>query len=750
MSSIKIEKEIILNDNDKNLVPIRVDILDIINRTYKKYGKTPPNRFPRLDKIDNYGLPRDEQLFKYQTYPQRLKLLEEGLRTDLKKELKRESPQKREQLLVEAFWEHLDTHQDEYKNEIEWIELQWYRRLFGYWFINDSVATYITGKHYFYLNFFEINAVGKPQYRERDRLWWIAKEYAELETRTFKFRDKDGRGIPNPDGTYEMIETGKRVFLGIISAKARRVGDTSKSACNLIEEGTKIKEVHLGVQSVDASGAENVFEKHITMPFRKLPLIFKPAYKRLNLREAMRFDSDECDSPLNTTIDYASSRYGIAYDGKTLHCYYGDEAGKLEEELITLRHQQIKPCCCEQGGHIKGNIIYTTTVEDMSKSAGKNFLEFCKNSMWEQRIDNGQTKTGMLTIFFRGSAGAPDFVDKFGRSVEYDPTPEQKEELGIEIGAIEYFKRQRALLKDEELAKIKRQIPLEFSEIFTPPAKSIFFPVRKISDRLQEINFAKHKYYRRGNFVWRDKFGSSVEFIDNEFGRFFVSKLLAPDESNRIVKINGEFAPEFPDRFVCSADTFKLENSTGNQMSDGGIAVFQKRDPLIDPDGKDVSLWQTNNWVMSYRYRPATLDLYCEDVLMACIYYGCYLYPENNISNLSDYFIQKGYGKMLLYATDPSTGYAKPLAGFNSTVATKQKLFNLMRSHLELHVGTCKLPHILQECLDIGGLAEMTFYDLFCAAGGCLLALESQQIQQEIERRSITNDISDWYIEHEY
>lgn len=748
--TITIEKKVILNDGDPDLTPIPVDILDLIQRTYKQYGLTPPKYYPRLDKIDNYGLPRKERRFKYSQYPKRLLLLEEGLRAELRKELKRESAQKREQILVERFWETLNDKQDEYKSEIEFIYKEWYHRLFGYWWINDSTATYMTGKNYFYLNYFEINAVGKPQYRDRDRRWWIGKQYAETETRTFKHLDKDGRGIPNQNGEYEFVDTGRRVFLGTISAKARRVGDTSKSGCDLIEEATKRKEVHLGIQSVQGSSSEDVFINHMSMPFKKLPIIFKPQYRRLNLKEALRFDSDECENPLNSTIDYAESKSGLAYDGKTLWKYFGDEVGKLEEELITLRHAQIKPCCCEQGELIKGTIGYTTTVEDMSKEAGKNFLDFCKNSMWEQRKDNGQTKTGMLTLFFKASDGNPQFIDYFGNSVMSETTPEQSEFTGFEIGAEEYIRRGRILLRDEDLAKNKRQNPLQFKEVFTPPAKNIFFPIKKIEERLQEINFAKTKYYRRGKFIWASGFGSHVKWEDQENGRFCISKLLAPDETNRIVKINGQFAPEFGERFVLSCDTFKLEKTNGNKMSDGGIAVFQKRDPLIDPDGKDISLWQTNNFVCSYRYRPSTIVEYCEDVLMAAVYFGAWVFPENNISNVIDYFIEKGYGKMLLYQTDQSTGYPKNVAGFNTTLPVKQKMFNLMRDFCELHVGALKLKNILEEVLSISGLEDMTNQDLFASAAGCLLALESQQIQQAVERQQTTNDIRGWYVEYEY
>jgi hypothetical protein len=743
------ETKVILNDNDPDLVPIPVDILDLIQRVYKRYGKTPPTDYPSPELIANYGLKREEQYFRYAAYPQRLTQLEEGLKEQVKKDMKTSSPMKRDQEVVERFWETLSERQDEYEQEIKWIEKQWYHRLFGYWFFCNGKAIWMPGKHYYFLNYYEINNVGKPQYRNRDRKWWIAMLYARTETRTFVNLDKNGYAIPNVDGSYDLIDTGRRVFYGGISAKPRRVGDTSKSACNLLEEATRHAEVHLGIQGADEKGGENVFVNHITLPFKKQPIIFKPQFARLNLKEPLRFDTIETDRPLNTMIDYAESKFGSAYDGRTLWEYYGDEVGKVEEESIKMRHKVIRLCTSERD-IIRGSITYTTTVEDMSKAGSHDFFELCKDSMWNRRLPNGQTLSGMLTLFFRASDGHPEFLDKFGYSVEEMPTEEQAAFIKKNYGAIEYLEGQRRLLKEEDLAKEKRQNPLKFREIFTPPAQNIFFPVRRIEDRVSEIMFAKSKFYRRGNFQWIDSYGSNVQFVDADNGRFLLSRMFTPEETNRVVMRDGTFYPEYPDKFISSADPFRLEKTTGSRMSDGGFATFWNRDYLLDPDGKNVTDFISYRFIITYRHRPPTTEEYCEDVLKACIYTGSMLFPENDVDLLTNYFIDNNYEGFLLYQTDKHTGQKKPNPGFNSRLVAKQKIFSLLKDYMEMHVERERHPDLLNEILEIPNIEKMTDYDLFTAAGGCLLALESQQVEQMIERQKFDNPIDDFYWERTY
>jgi len=356
-----------------------------------------------------------------------------------------------------------------------------------------------------------------------------------------------------------------------------------------------------------------------------------------------------------------------------------------------------------------------------------------------------------LTLFFRASDGHPDFIDRYGKSVEYTPTPEQALFINRPIGAIEHLEQQRRLLRDEDLAKEKRQNPLKFREVFTPPSKNVFFPIRQVEERLSELNFSKGKYVRRGNFYWKDGMDSSVMWKDDpENGNFFLSRTFSPEETNRVVINNDKKYPEFADKIVMSVDSFQLDKTDSGRMSDGGIAAYEKRNIMIDPDDKPMDEWQTARFILTYRHRPQTTDRFFEDALMAAIFLGAKVFPENNLDNCQRYFIQRGYEGYLLYNFDPFTGRRKNNAGFSSRGASKPKIFNLIKDDLERHIRRYRHADLLKEVLDIAGLDDMTNQDLFTAAGGCLLAVESQQAGEVEEQKQFDYKIDDWLQEREY
>ena len=59
-------------------------------------------------------------------------------------------------------WESLSA-----KAQSDFIETEYNRRRDGYWFMNNGKPTYITGLHYYYLNWCKID-IGYPDYWDRD------------------------------------------------------------------------------------------------------------------------------------------------------------------------------------------------------------------------------------------------------------------------------------------------------------------------------------------------------------------------------------------------------------------------------------------------------------------------------------------------------------------------------------------------------------------------------------------------------
>ena len=62
----------------------------------------------------------------------------------------------------------------------KFINKEFDRRKEGVWFMNNGKPTYITGEHYYYLNWCKLD-IGYPEYRDRDRrffiFWEICKKH---------------------------------------------------------------------------------------------------------------------------------------------------------------------------------------------------------------------------------------------------------------------------------------------------------------------------------------------------------------------------------------------------------------------------------------------------------------------------------------------------------------------------------------------------------------------------------------------
>ena len=66
----------------------------------------------------------------------------------------------------------------------DYIDEEFKRREEGFWFYNKGVSTYITGSHYMYLQWTKID-VGKPEFRESNRLFFIFWEACKSDTRCY-------------------------------------------------------------------------------------------------------------------------------------------------------------------------------------------------------------------------------------------------------------------------------------------------------------------------------------------------------------------------------------------------------------------------------------------------------------------------------------------------------------------------------------------------------------------------------------
>jgi hypothetical protein len=711
------DKYIWINNNDKDLHPIRIPIPDPPDWKY----------------IDGFGEKKEDQVFKIQEKPRRLDKLESKIYNQLthkfsKTQILKEYPK--------AMWDYLNDYQEEYVEELEWIKRQWYYRLCGYWFFCNGKPTYVTGSNWTYLNYCKLKGKGIPDYRDRDRKWFLALEYFKTDT-TIPATDEKGKLLYNDDGSIKLIDVGYRTIYGVNFQKPRRVGDTSKSVFDDVNSYTRNKEFRVGLQADSDNTAKKVFQNQFVYPFRYFPFYFLPMPKnKIDNVTSVKLEQF-VDGGIGGEADYATTADRMYYDSEYLDIYTGDEVGKVESESIEARTDVVKTCLTE-GSVLRGFAKYTTTVDEMTKNSGKQFFKFCQKSHYEKRDANGFTISGFVNVFFPAEEGHEGFIGIYGESIILDPTPEQLKHMRKKIksrdgkryiGCREYLENRRlALLEAGEeikLAEEKRQRPRSYRECFTPPPSAVLWNINKLEKQLQEIRFGNIQKPRRGNFVWSDKFGGDVLFVDDESGRFYVSHF--PDEAIRNKKVyrNGVYYPSNADKYIASADAYRHEKTEDGRQSDGGGCVRWLRDYDIDPEDTDERYISSQLPVCTYRYKPQTRDEYAEDMLKMTLFFSAMMYPENNIPLIIDKFKDWGYRGYLLYDTDPLTGKRKANPGFH-TGNNKPEMFGLAADDIQKNCHRWTHEDIIMECLDIRSMDDMTHFDLFAAYAGTLMAEKSK------------------------
>jgi len=702
------DKFIWVNTDDKDLFPIKIDLPEM----------------PEPHLIDNWDIQAEEQMWHPPKLPKRLKELQTRYET------------------IDDTWAELEAHPDIYEEEIEFIRREWHRRLYGYWFWNNGKPTYMDGWHYFFCAWWHID-IGLPKYRDRDRRFFLFARKIYTETKYPKFDKKTGHAIIDKKGECEWIDTLKRLFYGFNYAKHRREGATYKAELINYEIISRTLGAWGGIQSMNDVQARKCFLKHLVSPWKKLPFFFKPNYEGSTSPKtelsfsppAVRLSSkgslSSSELGLESKIDYEMADPS-AYDGDKLYFHHDDEVGKLKKGLSCWdRHQVVKECLAI-GGDIIGFTIKTSTVGEMEKGGGKAFKHQCKLSNYYERNPNGQTVSGLATLFIPADDGLEGFIDQYGMSVIGTPTKRQAAFIGRNIGAREYLLNKRKGLVDkgdqEGLSEQIRLYPLRFAECFRTATKSSGFNMNKLETYIDELTFSRQDI-AVGNFQWKDNIrDGKVIFVANPDGKFRVSHQLDSDQTNKKIWDDdvGGWRPANTHWGVAGGDPFKFNKTEGNRKSKGGGAVVRK--------GKitDGNFTMKRKFVCTYAVRTYDKDTYAEDMLMMCIYYGVQMFPEINVPLLWDYFVARGYGEYLLYKVDPTSFEFSKTPGGQTGEKIKQQIFTEWMDWIEHEADEETHIEILEECKDIDGPEDMTNYDLFTAGGYALLGTHG--IYDELEK----------------
>jgi hypothetical protein len=279
------------------------------------------------------------------------------------------------------------------------------------------------------------------------------------------------------------------------------------------------------------------------------------------------------------------------------------------------------------------------------------------------------------------------------------------------------------------------------------------FNQEKLDARIEELQrlMAERKDPRtRGNFVWivgnekltaaqyrQRKFhlhpqpSHRVDWVDDEEGRFLISKKIrGGNQSRRIWDNEMEyFMPEGEEPYIGCADPVGYHNKQQSKMREdkaktsyAACGVFYDYDERLDGD-KPVDEWVSNRFVCSYMHKTQDLDEYCEESLMMCIYFNALMFPEGNRDGIIKYFEERLHGGYFKYAYEIENRDFRDKPGFDtgSGIGSKNNLFSCIRDYIEMHLFKEEHYEFIEQWKRIKAIEEMTKYDLFTVSAGCLL-----------------------------
>ena len=585
---------------------------------------------------------------------------------------KAEYPKELSRIKTRFDWEEKDTVFKE--KWYDYIDNEFTRREQGLCFYNNGTPTYITGTHYMYLQWSKID-VGAPDFREANRLFFIFWEACKADNRCY----------------------------GMCYLKNRRSGFSFMSSAELVNQATISSDSRFGILSKSGSDAKKMFTDKVVPISVNYPFFFKPiqdgmdrpktelAYrvpaskltrKKLESNEQLR----ELDG-LDTTIDWKNTGDN-SYDGEKLKLLAHDESGKWERPDNILNNWRVTKTTLRLGSRIVGKCMMGSTSNALDKG-GDNFKKLYYNSDVTKRNRNGQTASGLYSMFVPMEWNYEGFIDTYGLPVFVRGKNIQKGIDGYDIttGVIEHWENEVEGLKQDSdsLNEYYRQFPRSEQHAFRDETKDSLFNLTKIYEQIDyNLDLDNSKLVTRGNFSWASGIkDTKVEFNPNKDGRFLISWVPNIEMQNNIIIKNGVKYPGNKDVGAFGCDSYDISGTVDGRGSKGALHGLTKFSLFDSPP---------NHFFLEYICRPQTAEMFFEDVLMALQFYGMPILAENNKPRLLYYLKRRGYRGFSINRPDKVWNKLsiteKEIGGIpNTSEDIKQAHAAAIESYIENHIG---------------------------------------------------------------
>jgi len=564
---------------------------------------------------------------------------------------------------------------DSFKNQyINYIDEEFKRRDEGFWYYNKGIPTYLTGTHYMYLQWSKID-VGKPDFREANRLFYIFWEACKADNRCY----------------------------GMCYLKNRRSGFSFMASGEVVNMATISSDSRYGILSKTGPDAKKMFTDKVVPISVNYPFFFKPIQDGMDrpktelayrvpasklTRKKIELGSDQADlEGLDTTIDWKNTGDN-SYDGEKLKLLVHDESGKWERPNNILNNWRVTKTTLRLGSRVIGKCMMGSTSNSLDKG-GDNFKKLYYDSDVTKRNRNGQTSSGLYSLFIPMEWNYEGFIDSYGIPVLETPETEVEGPYGdfIDVGVLEHWQNEVDGLKNDQdgLNEFYRQFPRTEDHAFRDETKGSIFNLQKIYEQIDynsDIN--NTALITRGNFQWLNGVkDTKVQFYPDLNGRFLVSWVPNQQQQNRITIKNGIKYPGNEHMGAFGCDSYDISGTVDKKGSKGslhGLTKFSMEDA------------PPNHFFLEYIARPQTSEMFFEDVLMALVFYGMPLLCENNKPRLLYYLKRRGYRGFSMNRPDKTwnklSTAEKEIGGIpNSSEDIKQAHAAAIESYIQQYVG---------------------------------------------------------------
>lgn len=559
----------------------------------------------------------------------------------------------------------------------DYIDEEFKRREQGFWFNNNGKATYITGTHYMYLQWSKID-VGAPDFREANRLFYIF---------------------------WEACKADKRCY-GMCYLKNRRSGFSFMSSAETVNQATISSDARFGILSKTGADAKKMFTDKVVPISINYPFFFSPIQDGMDRPKselayrvpASKFTRKKITSNekledlegLDTTIDWKNTGDN-SYDGEKLKLLVHDESGKWERPDNILNNWRVTKTCLRLGSRIIGKCMMGSTSNSLDKG-GDNFKKLYGASDVTKRNRNGQTASGLYSLFIPMEWNYEGFIDEHGRPVFDTPDHEVFDPHGelIDVGVVENWQNEADGLKNDQdaLNEFYRQFPRTEEHAFRDETKNSIFNLVKLYEQIDyNEELSSTLPLTRGNFQWVNGIkDSTVIFYPDNKGRFKLSWTPPSQLQNNVVIKNGVKHPGNEHMGAFGCDSYDISGTVDGKGSKGalhGLTRFSMEDA------------PANSFFLEYLARPQTAEMFFEDVLMALVFYGMPILAENNKPRLLYYLRRRGYRGFSMNRPDKvwnklSTA-EKEVGGIpNSSEDIKQAHAAAIEMYIQDHVGMKK------------------------------------------------------------